>query len=146
MRQLIKQDVTAANDFNNESTLTDHIHMLNAVNEQIALLALQKESLTASIIKAVGHTHEGQKSYNHDVWKIEVKTPLIYSLNKKVYEASKESLNAFNPVKESIAYTVDKKLYDKFSDKAPTDIQELLSTLVDKKPSKPSVCIKSRSL
>src|SRR5271170_874149 len=107
MRQLTKHEISAANDITSESTLTDHINMLNAVNEQIALLAIKKEALTASIINDVGHTHEGQKSYTHDIWKIEIKTPLIYSLNKKGYEAKKDLLTDFNPVKETIAYTVD---------------------------------------
>ena len=94
-----------------EHCFVESVKELEKVNKQIARLIVRKEELTETIIGALEHDHEGQKSYEYGTWKIEVKTPFVYSLNKKLYESGDVKLPAeYNPIKEFIAYTIDKKL------------------------------------
>lgn len=137
------KDVT--NAMENEVGLTENIKELEKVNKQLARLSLRKEELTDSIIAAMGHQHEGQRSYEYEVWKVEIKTPFVYSLNKKLYESGSVKLpDNFNPIKESVSYSVDKVLCDKYMENAPKKIRDALVELIDKKPGKASVTIKER--
>lgn len=43
-----------------EETLDCAIKRIEAVNRKIATLLVEKEELTASIISALGHNHEGE--------------------------------------------------------------------------------------
>jgi hypothetical protein len=125
--------------------LSDNIKELEKVNKQLARLSLRKEELTDSIILAMGHQHEGQRSYEHETWKVEIKTPFVYSLNKKLYESGNVILpDNFNPIKQSTSYSVDKVLCDKYLVDAPKKVREALIELIDKKPGKASVTIKER--
>lgn len=129
----------------NEHFLMSSIQALESVNKKLSKLLLQKEDLTENIISALAHKKEGQSTYDFHTWKIEVKTPCIYSLNKKLYEeVEKQIPKKFNPVKKSISYTIDKKKFDEYLCHAPDDISDLLIDLVDKKPAKASVNIKER--
>jgi hypothetical protein len=133
------------NAIEREMGLTDSIKELEKVNKQLARLSLRKEELTNSIVTALGHQHEGQRSYQHEVWKVEIKTPFVYSLNKKLYESGNIKLPAdFNPIKESVSYSVDKALCDKYLVDAPKKVRDALIELIDKKPGKASVTIKER--
>lgn len=128
-----------------EMDLSDNIKELEKVNKQLARLSLRKEELTASIITAMGHQHEGQRSYEYEVWKVEIKTPFVYSLNKKLYESGSVKLpDCFNPIKESVSYSIDKALCDKYLVDAPKKVRDALIELIDKKPGKASVTIKER--
>ena len=128
-----------------EHCLADSIKELEKVNKQLSKLAVRKEELTGLIIGALEHDHEGQKSYDYGVWRIECKTPFIYSLNKKRYESGKVKLpDEFNPIKESVSYAVDKKLCDQYMLDAPKKVRDALAELIDKKPGKPGVTIKDR--
>ena len=128
-----------------QQCLEESIKELTSVNRNLAKLNLKKEELTDAIIGSIGHEHEGQKTYEYNVWKIEVKTPFVYSLDKKVYESVKINLpKEFNPIKKSTSYTIDKGLCDRYIDEAPEDIKELLVQLIEKKPGKASVVIKER--
>lgn len=129
----------------NEHYLTVNIKELDSLNKKLAKLLLRKEELTENIIGAFGHCHEGQRQYEYDVWKVEIKTPCIYSLNKNRYESGEISIpHEFNPIKQSISYSVDKKLCDKYLESAPVDIRDLLIEIIDKKPGKASVTLKER--
>lgn len=133
------------NAIEREVGLAENIKELEKVNKQLARLSLRKEELTDSIIKAMGHQHEGQRSYEYEVWKVEIKTPFVYSLNKKLYESGNVKLPAdFNPIKESVSYSVDKVLCDKYLIDAPKKVRDALIELIDKKPGKASVTIKER--
>lgn len=128
-----------------EHCFVESVSELQKVNKQIAKLILRKEELTTHIIGALEHDHEGQKSYEYGTWKIEVKTPFVYSLNKKLYETASIRLpNDFNPIKESVSYTIDKRLCDKFMQEAPKKVRDMLAELIDKKPGKAGVTIKER--
>lgn len=128
-----------------ERCLDESVKELEKVNKQLAKLNLRKEELTGMIIGALEHDHEGQKSYEYGVWKIEVKTPFVYSLNKKRYESGEIKLpDNFNPIKESVSYTVDKRLCDKYMMDAPKKVRDALAELIDKKPGKAGITIKER--
>lgn len=128
-----------------ERLLSESIDELRRINKQLAKLTLRKEELTNMIIVALGHNHEGQKQHEYGMWKIEVKTPFVYSLDKKRYESGEVKLpEEFNPIKESIAYSVDKRLCDKYMLDAPKKVREALAELIDKKPGKASVTIRER--
>lgn len=128
-----------------ERSFSEGIVELQKINKQLAKLNLRKEELTQKIIIDLDHNHEGQKSYEYGTWKIEVKTPFVYSLNKKIYESGDIKLPAkFNPIKESISYSVDKRLCDKFMSEAPQNVRDALIELIDKKPGKASIAIKER--
>lgn len=121
------------------------IHELNKINKKIANLILMKEELTEKVIGALGHEHEGQRTYEHRTWKIEVKTPCIYSLDKRLYESGAHMLPIdFNPIKKSISYTIDKKLCDRFLMHAPQEVKSVLCELIEKRPGKATVTIKER--
>jgi hypothetical protein len=125
--------------------LASHIKELEKVNKQLSKLNLRKEELTDMIISGMSHNHEGQRTYEYDTWKVEIKTPVTYSLNKKLYEGGSITLpDNFNPIKESISYSIDKGLCDKYMLSAPKKVKEALAELIDKKPGKASVTIKER--
>ncbi len=128
-----------------EHSFVDSIKELEKVNKQIAKLLVRKDELTDQIIGALEHDYEGQKSYEYGAWKIEVKTPFVYSLNKKLYESGTVKLpEDFNPIKESVSYSVDKRLCDKYMMDAPKKVRDALAELIDKKPGKAGVTIKER--
>jgi hypothetical protein len=125
--------------------LPKHIKELEKVNKQLAKLTLRKEELTNMIISGMSHNHEGQRTYEYDTWKVEIKTPITYALNKKLYESGSIILpDNFNPIKESVSYSIDKGLCDKYMLNAPKKVKEALAELIDKKPGKASVTIKER--
>ncbi len=127
------------------NTLFDAIIELRSVNEKLADLVAKKEELTDLIIGALGHEHEGQKSYEFETWKVEVKTPCIYSLDKKAFAELPHSLPPeFYPIEVSTSYTVNRKIFDHAMNKADDDIKNILVGLITKKPGKPSVNIKDR--
>jgi hypothetical protein len=69
----------------------------------------------------------------------------VLSLNKKLYESGSVKLpDDFNPIKESVSYSVDKRLCDKFMVEAPKKVRDALAELIDKKPGKAGITIKER--
>jgi hypothetical protein len=126
-------------------SLAGHIKELEKVNKQLAKLTLRKEELTNMIISGMSHNHEGQRTYEYETWKVEIKTPITYVLNKRLYESGSIILPGnFNPIKESISYSIDKGLCDKYMLDAPKKVRDALAELIDKKPGKASVTIKER--
>ena len=126
-------------------SLDESIKELQLTNKKIAKLTMRKEELTQSIIAALGHEKEGQKTYEYDEWKITAKTPYIFSLDKKAYEKGDVYLPCeFDPIKKSTSYTVDKKLFEQYMGSAPIEVRQALGELVTIKPGKPGVSIESR--
>jgi hypothetical protein len=127
------------------SSLDDLFKELTCVNRKLSHLINRKEEIFEVIINSLGHHHEGQKTYEYGVWKVEIKTPYTYSLNKKLYESGASKVpKKFNPIKHSTVYSVDKRKFEQYLEEAPTDIREMLIELVDKKPGKATVTIKER--
>ncbi len=128
-----------------ERCLAESIKELECVNKKLAKLLVRREELTADIIGALDHEHAGQRTYEYDIWKITCKTPNTYSLNTKLYKSGDIYLEPeFNPIKESVTYTVDKSLFDKYYSTAPEATRESLLELVTVKPGKESVSIEAR--
>lgn len=128
-----------------ERCFSDSLAELQKINRKMASLNCRKEELTKQMIGALQHDHDGQKTYEIGAWKVEVKTPCVYSLNKKLYESGEISLpKQFNPIKKSISYSVDKRLVDKYIQEAPVDVRDALIELVEKRPGKAVITIKER--
>ena len=126
--------------------LEQDIEMLQAINMEIARLTIEKEQLTKDIIVALGHEKEGEKTYNVGVWKVKAKTPFIYSLDTKAYKNGDFFLPAeFDPIKQSVSYAVDKKLFDKYYNSSPIGVRESLTQLITIKPGKAGLNIEARS-
>jgi hypothetical protein len=123
--------------------LEESINELRQINRNIAKLSLRKEALTNVIVGAFGHEKDGQKTYEHGMWKIEIRTPFIYSLNKKLYESGEFKLpTKFNPIKESVSYSIDKRLCEEYLLNSPEKVRNSLVSLIEKKPGKVSIAIK----
>lgn len=137
---------TVGETFNEqECFFVESVKELQKINKKLEEIALRKEELIQGIITALDHVHEGQKTYEYGAWKIEVKTPFVYSLNKKLYESGDIKLPSdFNPIKESVSYSIDKKLCDKFMNEAPKKVRDSLAELIDKKPGKAGITVKER--
>ena len=128
-----------------QRVLEESIEEFEIINNQLANLLLRKEELTSEIINCLGHKHDGQKTYEYNIWKIEIKTPCIYSLNKNLYESKKDKIpEHFNPIKQSISYSIDKRLCDKYIQDAPKSIKNTLIELIEKKPGKAGITIHER--
>ena len=128
-----------------EQTLVESIQELERVNKRLSKLNLEREKLTTNIIEAFSHSHEGQKTYEYDRWKIEIKTPCVYSLNKKLYESGSYELpEDYNPIRTTTAYTINKTLCEEYLKDAPEDVRDSLIALIDKKPGKAGVVIRER--
>lgn len=122
--------------------LEDGLERIREVNEEIANLTVEKEKLTSEIIAALGHDKAGQQSYTHDKYKITVKTPNIYSLDKAAYANGDVYLeDNFNPIRETKAYAVDKALFEHYYATAPESVRDSLVQLITVKPGKPSVVV-----
>jgi len=123
--------------------LEESVRELRRIDKNLAKLLLRKEELTQVVIGALGHEHEGQRTYEYGAWKIEVKTPFVYSLNKNLYESGEINLpENFNPVKKSVSYSIDKRLCDQYLQAAPARVRNVLVQLIDKKPGKAAVVVK----
>jgi len=128
-----------------EQFFSESVTELQRINKSIAKLNLRKEELTSSIIESLDHDHVGQKTYEYGVWKIEVKTPVDYALNKKLYESGEIQLpEDFNPIKQSFSYSVNKKLCEEYMTKAPKKVRDALAELIEIRPGKAAVNIKER--
>jgi hypothetical protein len=126
--------------------VNDSLKELELVNKKLSKLLLRKEELTEEVISLFDHKHEGQKTYEFDTWKVEIRTPCTYSLDKKLYESGRFSLPAeYNPIKQSVSYTIDKRLCDDYITKAPKKVKDMLIELVKKAPGKPAVIVKART-
>ncbi|MGE4118927.1 MAG: hypothetical protein AB7F29_13725 [Candidatus Nitrosocosmicus sp.] len=122
--------------------LEESIKELEKVNKKIAKLTLEKEELTKDIIAALGHQKEGQKTYEVDLWRVTVKTPYIYALDVKAYKNGDLYIDPeFDPIKQSISYSVDKKLFDAYFQSAPQKTRDTLIKLITVKPGKASVTV-----
>lgn len=118
---------------------------LEIINQDIARLRLEKERLESDLISVIGHEMEGSKAYDIGDRCVTLKTDMIYALNKKAYVHGDIYIPPeFDPVIQKITFEVNKKLFNEYEKTAPLEIRELLCDLVEKRPSKPNVSIKTR--
>ena len=128
-----------------ERFFVDSVNELQKVNKQLAKLTLRKEELTQAIIETLDHEHEGQKTYNYGLWKIEVKTGVTFSLDKEQYELIASKIpEGLDPVKKRIAYDISKAMINEIEKRGNSKELNILSKFIVKKPSKPSISIKER--
>ncbi len=122
--------------------LDESIKRLEYVNKKLASLLAEKEALTQTIIDAIGHDYEGERTYRVGLRKITCKTPMIFSLDKKKYESNEVYVpEEFNPIEHSVSYKLNKKLCEEYLSSAPESARNALLELITKKPGKPSVSI-----
>lgn len=120
-----------------EETLKETVNTLNLVNYQIAELIKIKEELEARVNALIDHPDDGSKTYSVDKFKITITSGYNYSLNKEEYELIKSRLpECFNPVKERIAYDIDKKIIRDAEKYASTEELVMLAEVITKKPKK----------
>ncbi len=125
----------------------ESVNELQRITKEIERLGLLKDMLTRDIISCLSHEHGGQKTYEYAGGKMEVKAPCVYSLDKKKYESGEFVLpDNFNPVKESVSYSIDKRLCEKYMQEAPQEVRDILIELIEKKPGKASISFKEQVL
>lgn len=80
------------------------------IDEQISSLKEERMKLCEKVIFLTAHIHMGQRTYEVDESRnVEIVTKNNYRLDKKEYLNIRELLD-FDVVKESVAYSIDKKL------------------------------------
>lgn len=125
-----------------EEQIKDYARTLELVNYQIAELARIKEELEQKLYEKLNHPDEGQKSYVYGKYNITVKSGWIYSLNKDEYEVISDHIPAiFNPVEIKESYHINKSIIRNAEKYASKEELDLLSQIIEKKPSKINVKI-----
>lgn len=120
----------------------DIANTLNLISYQMAELSRIKEELEAQLQDMIGHPEEGQKTYTHGKYKITITSGFNYSLDKEEYEVIKNKLNpCFNPVRERVAFDLDKNVIRDAEKYASKEELLLLSSIVSKKPKKLNIRI-----
>ena len=120
-----------------DAVMKDTVTTLNLVNYQVAELLRIKEELEARLAALFEHGDDYSKTYTFNKYKITVTTGYNYTLNKDEYIQMRARLPVcFNPVKERIAYDLDKAVIKDCEKYGSSDEIELLSQMIIKKPKK----------
>jgi len=115
----------------------DYVKTLNTVNFEIAELVRIKEELEMKLADLLDHQHDGSKSYICDKYKVTLTTGWNYSLNKDEFLVIGSRLpRCFNPVRQKIAYEIDKEVIREAERYASSEELQLLSQIITKKPKK----------
>jgi hypothetical protein len=113
------------------------VSTLNNVNYQIAELQRVKETLEPRLVELLGHGDEGSKTYVCGKHKVTATTGFIYSLNKDEWDIISANIPAcFNPVRQRVAYDLDKSIIRDAEKYASQEELLLLSQAISKKPKK----------
>lgn len=122
---------------NQEDTLKDTARTLELVNYQVAELLRIKEELEARVSALLEHGDEGAKTYTVDKWKITVTTGYNYTLNKDEWITIGSRLPAcFNPVRQRVAYDLDKQIIKDCEKYGSPEELELMSQVISKRAKK----------
>jgi hypothetical protein len=115
----------------------DYVKTLNMVNFEIAELHRIKEQMEMKLADLLDHHHDGSKSYVCDKYKVTITAGFNYSLNKDEYLVIGGRLpKCFNPVRQKIAYEIDKEIIREAERYASAEELQLLSSIITKKPRK----------
>lgn len=129
-------------EITSEHRIQDIANTLNTISYQMAELSRIKEELEAKLNEMIGHPEDGQKTYTHGKYKITVTSGFNYSLDKDEYELIKNKLPpCFNPVRERVAFDLDKNIIRDAEKYASKEELLLLSTIISKKPKKLNIRI-----
>lgn len=135
--------------------IIEHVDNLNKINIQIAELKQIKEDLEKLVIVSLGRAdfvngkmnnicHEGQKTHEIGVYKVEVCTEYNYKINKSEYEIYKSHLpKEFDPVISEVKYRINKKIFNSMNLYASDDQKIIRDKFISMEPAKPSVKIRT---
>lgn len=125
-----------------EDYIEDIAKSLNLCNYQIAELTRIKEELEKRLAAALEHGDEGQKTYVCGKYKLQLTTGWNYTLDKEEYGLMKGHIpKELDPVKERVAYDIDKKVIRENWKYASADDLVLLNKIISTNPKKLSVKI-----
>ncbi len=131
---------------NTQERIKELAMTLDGVSYQVAELLRIKESLEIKLHTLLGHGDEGSKSYTVDRYKVTVTTGYNYSLNKEEFELIGDNLpRCFNPVKQRIAYDLDKSVIRECEKYGSAEEINLLAQLIEKKPKKLHIKVSAAS-
>jgi len=116
------------------------ISELQRINKRMAKDKARKEELEAELIKAIGHTKDGQTSYELNDKKITIKTPFTWKLDKARFEELRDQVPS-DWVRVENKYTPVKRIIDAINEHGTPDEQLLLSEFATQAQGKPSVSI-----
>ena len=120
-----------------EYRVVDYVKTLHTINFEIAELTRIKEELELKLCDLLEHNLMGSKSYICDKYRITVTTGWNYSLNKDEFQVIGSRLpQCFNPVRQKIAYELDKDIISDAERYASAEELQLLSQIITKKPRK----------
>ena len=128
----------AFDNVNENNSLISMLNELEKVEKLLAKYKRKKEILDESIIKAVGHDHNGQKSYEFLDKKVTIKTTFNYRIDKDVYEDIKNEVPG-DWVRVENKYTPIKKVLEEVELYGSSDDKLLMSEFITKTEAKPSV-------
>ena len=128
----------AFDNVNENNSLISMLNELEKVEKLLAKYKRKKEILDESIIKAVGHDHNGQKSYEFLDKKVTIKTTFNYRIDKDVYEDIKNEVPG-DWVRVENKYTPIKKVLEGVELYGSSDDKLLMSEFITKTEAKPSV-------
>lgn len=125
-----------------EEYLMNLISEIDYINHELARLKVAKEELEKDLIAAIGHSHEGSKTYNIRDKSITIKTDIIYALDKNAYISGDYYLPPeFDPVLQKVTYEVNKSLFKSYYNHSPAAVRDTLDKLIERKESKANVKI-----
>jgi hypothetical protein len=122
--------------------LEENVKEFKKITAKIGALVSRKEELEKLIIAGFGHDKDGQEQYPLGSFKVECKTLMIYSLDKKLYEENKDRFDK-KLVKKSTTYTykIDKKIAIASRATLDGEDRDILDDMITKKPAKVKVTV-----
>lgn len=127
-----------------ERSLADNIEELQKLRAKIKIMEVEEKGLVQAILADIGHEHKGSRTYEVGTYKVECKTPVTLTLDKKAYADGSVYLpEEFDPIEHSTAYTVNRSKYLSMLELAPESVREAIHKLITEKDGKPNVVIKT---
>lgn len=127
-----------------KSDVAERVMMLSMINKQIAELNRIKLDVEARIVELVQHPNQGQKTYQVDTYKVQIRSGFNYTVNKKVYLDLRESEQIppdLNPVNAIVKYEVDKKMLHEIESRNDFCDLSLIKRFIVMTPKKTNISI-----
>lgn len=108
----------------------------DSLGKQIAQLELARAGIAEKIIAEAGHDHVGQRTYQHDGFKVTITTKDTYTLDKARLNVDwSEQL----PINRAYSYTLREKDFKAMLEHGTSEQKQILSEIVTSKPAKPVI-------